>query len=108
MARHGVISAGIKVPESLVGPSWRLRRFQIPTTPATGTQRVMKIFFFSTVFAPNVGGIEKQVEILCTDFVAMGHEVRLATITPKASEDDYCFAVVRKPSLGTLLRLVNW
>jgi hypothetical protein len=35
MARHGVISAGMKVPESLVGPSWRLRRLQIPTTPAT-------------------------------------------------------------------------
>src|SRR6516162_9692346 len=35
MARHGVISAGMKVPESLVGPSWRLCRLQIPTTPAT-------------------------------------------------------------------------
>jgi hypothetical protein len=34
MACHGVISAGIKVPESLVGPSWRLRHLQFPTTPA--------------------------------------------------------------------------
>jgi hypothetical protein len=35
MACHGVISAGMKVPESLVGPSWRLRRLQFPTIPAT-------------------------------------------------------------------------
>jgi hypothetical protein len=35
MARHGVISAGISLPESLVGPSWRLRRLHFPTTPAT-------------------------------------------------------------------------
>jgi hypothetical protein len=35
IACHGVISAGMKVPESLVGPSWRLRRLQFPTTLAT-------------------------------------------------------------------------
>src|SRR6266700_2942262 len=35
IARHGVISAGVPTPESLVGPSWRLRRLQFPTTPAT-------------------------------------------------------------------------
>jgi glycosyltransferase involved in cell wall biosynthesis len=68
----------------------------------------MKIFFFSTTFAPNVGGIEKQVEILCTEFAAMGHQVRLATISSKAGEDCYDFAVIRKPSLGTLFRLMNW
>src|SRR5947209_18575829 len=35
IARHGVISAGVPTPESLVGPSWRLRRLHFPTTPAT-------------------------------------------------------------------------
>src|SRR5713101_9127214 len=35
IARHGVISPGVPTPESLVGPSWRLRRLQFPTTPAT-------------------------------------------------------------------------
>src|SRR5213078_1421671 len=35
IARHGVISAGVPTPESLVGPSWRLRRLQFPTTPPT-------------------------------------------------------------------------
>src|SRR5262249_10987797 len=35
IACHGVISAGASTPESLVGPSWRLRRLHFPTTPAT-------------------------------------------------------------------------
>jgi len=35
MACLGVISAGASTPESLVGPSWRLRRLHFPTTPAT-------------------------------------------------------------------------
>ena len=35
MVRHGVISAGAQTPESLVGPSWRLRRLHFPTTSAT-------------------------------------------------------------------------
>jgi hypothetical protein len=35
MACHGVVSAGISVPESLVASSWRLRRLHFPTTPAT-------------------------------------------------------------------------
>src|SRR6266566_9659080 len=39
IARHGVISAGVPTPESLVGPSWRLRRLQFPTTPATAPVR---------------------------------------------------------------------
>src|SRR6266536_4210996 len=39
IARHGVISAGVPTPESLVGPSWRLRRLQFPTTPATAPSR---------------------------------------------------------------------
>jgi hypothetical protein len=34
-ACHGVISAGTPVPEALIGPSWRLRRLQFPTTPVT-------------------------------------------------------------------------
>jgi hypothetical protein len=34
MACHGVISVGF-APESPVEPSWRLRRLQFPTAPAT-------------------------------------------------------------------------
>src|SRR6266700_5263781 len=40
IARHGVISAGVPTPESLVGPSWRLRRLQFPTTPATAPGQI--------------------------------------------------------------------
>src|SRR5438128_5213002 len=42
IARHGVISAGVPTPESLVGPSWRLRRLQFPTTPATAPSSLQK------------------------------------------------------------------
>ena len=44
IACHGVISAGISVPELLVGPSWRLRRFQFPTTPATAPHLRLRMF----------------------------------------------------------------
>src|SRR5262249_39325435 len=37
IACHGVISAGASTPESLGGPSWRLRRLHFPTTPAKAT-----------------------------------------------------------------------
>src|SRR5438445_815846 len=44
IARHGVISAGVPTPESLVGPSWRLRRLQFPTTPATAPAGLRVLF----------------------------------------------------------------
>src|SRR2546429_2064542 len=47
-ACHGVISAGISVPESLVGPSWRLRRLHFPTTPATAPCAFL--IFINSVF----------------------------------------------------------
>src|SRR6266568_1592882 len=43
IARHGVISAGVPTPESLVGPSWRLRRLQFPTTPATAPRNLRRL-----------------------------------------------------------------
>lgn len=43
----------------------------------SGAGRV-KIFFFTTVFAASVGGIERVAEILCREFVAQGDRVRLA------------------------------
>jgi hypothetical protein len=37
-----VISTGAETPESLVGPSWRLRRLHFPTTPATAPDAFIK------------------------------------------------------------------
>jgi hypothetical protein len=39
--RHGAISASAETPESLVGPSWRLRRHHFPTTLATAPKWVI-------------------------------------------------------------------
>lgn len=66
----------------------------------------MKIFFFTTFFAPSVGGIERLAEMLCRDFVAQGHEVRLVTLTP--GDGDFPFPVIRCPSFGQLLSLLRW
>ena len=66
----------------------------------------MKIFFYSTVFAPSVGGIETLVELLCRAFVAMGHDVVLATKTP--GDGTYPFEVRRQPSFFELTRLTLW
>ena len=66
----------------------------------------MKIFFYTTVFAPRVGGIEMIVETLCKQFVALGHEVALATETPGMAEMP--FAVSRRPGPGEMRRLLAW
>jgi glycogen synthase len=68
----------------------------------------VKIFFFSTVFHPSVGGVETVVETLCREFVRAGHEVRLATLTPGPSETDYPFEINRQPGLRRFLRLLRW
>jgi len=66
----------------------------------------VKIFFFTTVFAPSVGGIEKLAEVLCAQFVAMGHEVRLATMTP--GEGVFPFPVIRQPNFSEFWQLLRW
>jgi glycogen synthase len=66
----------------------------------------VKIFFFTTVFSPSVGGIERLAETLCAEFVALGHEVRLATTTP--GKGTYPYPVIRRPGLGEFLGLLRW
>lgn len=66
----------------------------------------MRIFFYSTVFAPSVGGIERLAETLCREFVALGHEVVLATET--AGDNGYPFTVSRGASRAELRRLLRW
>lgn len=68
----------------------------------------MNIFFFTTAFAPSVGGIERVAEILCGQFVAQGHEVRLATLTPGDDDDQFPYPVVRRPGLGQFRALLRW
>lgn len=66
----------------------------------------MKIFFYTTVFAPSVGGIETLVETLCRQFVALGHEVRLATET--TGDTQMPFEVIRQPSKAQFRECLTW
>lgn len=66
----------------------------------------VKIFFYTTVFAPSVGGIETLVETLCRQFVELGHEVAVATETPGSS--DMPFTVVRQPGSRRMRKLLAW
>lgn len=66
----------------------------------------MKILFFTSVFAPSVGGIEKLAEVLCREFVALGHEVRLLTMTP--GDGAFPFSVIRNPSLAEFWQQLRW
>lgn len=66
----------------------------------------MKIFFYSTYFAPSVGGIERMAELLCREFTHLGHDVVLATLTP--GNGDFPFEVVRRPSFGKMWELLRW
>jgi glycogen synthase len=66
----------------------------------------VRIFFFTTTFAPSIGEIERLAETLCAEFVAMGHEVRLATTTP--GDGVFPYSVIRRPSLGKFMRLLRW
>lgn len=71
----------------------------------------MKILFFSTVFRPSVGGIETLAEILCTEFVRLGHEVQLVTTTGGSDEFSSAgsfFKVIRNPNIKTFWKLLVW
>jgi glycosyltransferase involved in cell wall biosynthesis len=68
----------------------------------------MRVFMVSTVFAPSVGGIEIQAEMLASDLVALGNDVVVATDTPGGGFDGFPFVLVRRPSLRDHLRLLAW
>ena len=67
----------------------------------------MKIFVFTTVFAPRIGGIERLTEVLAREWTGMGHDVVVATSTP-GPEDGFAFRVVRSATLATFLRWGRW
>lgn len=67
----------------------------------------MRIFIFSTVFAPKVGGLERRTETLAREWTEMGHEVLVATTTP-GPENGFPFPVTRSGSLATFRRWARW
>jgi glycogen synthase len=68
----------------------------------------MKIFIFTTCFAPSIGGIERLMELLATQFVQLGHDVVLATLTPGSGPEPWPFPVVRRPSVRRFWSLLRW
>src|SRR5262249_50446277 len=77
IACHGVISAGASTPESLVGPSWRLRRLHFPTTPATAPRALVKKYCLYCIrarerlFSSHKGGeIEAHSGVITENFPA--------------------------------------
>lgn len=72
----------------------------------------MKIFIFSRNFFPDVGGMETIIDTMAREFVALGHEVRLATTVPASAEpgydDRFPYPVLRDPGAVELFRQVRW
>ncbi len=68
----------------------------------------MRIFVFTSYFAPSIGGIERLTELLATQFAALGHQVALATLTPGPDRGPWSFPVVRRPSARRFWSLLRW
>ena len=66
----------------------------------------MKILLGSHHFFPSTGGIETVSDLLASEFLALGHEVRVVTQTNGAG--DFPYPVVRQPGMLELLRQVRW
>jgi glycosyltransferase involved in cell wall biosynthesis len=67
----------------------------------------MKIFVFTTVFAPQLGGIERLTEVLAREWAAMDHEVVVATVTP-GPPGGFPFPVIRAGDYATLSKWGQW
>lgn len=65
----------------------------------------MKVLFYSRVFPPSVGGMERFAEDLADWLATNGHDVIVTTRTPAPSAADRArpYRVLRASSLGTLL-----
>lgn len=68
----------------------------------------MKIFIYSPLFYPSIGGIETVVSILAEEFVRLGHEVKLVSQVPATDAKEFPFAVIRQPGWQQLLSLTRW
>jgi glycogen synthase len=75
---------------------------------AEDDERVMRVFIFTTLFAPSIGGIERLMEVLATQFAQLGHEVVLATLTPGREDGFGGVRLVRQPSTRQFLSFLRW
>jgi glycogen synthase len=68
----------------------------------------MRIFIFTTAFAPSVGGIERLMEVLATQFAQLGCEVVLATPLPGPENGLPGARLVRQPSTRQFFFFLRW
>jgi len=68
----------------------------------------MKILLTSLLYAPSIGGIETVSMLLAREFVAAGHSVKVATMTPGDNDAAAGFEVLRKPTFAQLLQAARW
>jgi glycosyltransferase involved in cell wall biosynthesis len=68
----------------------------------------MKILMSAYTFDPSIGGIETTSSLLATEFVRLGHQVRLVTSTRESGLRDYSFEVIRRPPMLRQLELIRW
>jgi glycosyltransferase involved in cell wall biosynthesis len=68
----------------------------------------MRIFMFSTAFAPSIGGIETLAALLAEEFVALGHDVRVMTDVREEDGVARPFPLHRGYSAVTYLAWLRW
>lgn len=68
----------------------------------------MKIFIYSSVFYPNIGGLETVMLNLAYEFVLHKHDVKVATQTSTDEIDNFPFEVIRCPTINQLFKLTSW
>lgn len=64
----------------------------------------MRILMTTPYFSPSLGGIETVAECLANEFVALGHEVVVATSTRDDDGLERSYRVLRAPSILALVR----
>lgn len=64
----------------------------------------MRILMTTPYFSPSLGGMETVAECLANEFVALGHEVVVATSTVEDDGIQRPYTVLRAPSLLTLIK----
>jgi glycosyltransferase involved in cell wall biosynthesis len=68
----------------------------------------VKILMGAYSFEPRIGGIETASKLLATEFVRLGHEVRVVTRTRESDNAIHPFEVVRRPALRRTVELFRW
>lgn len=68
----------------------------------------MKILIYSPLFYPSVGGVESVTEMLATEWVQLGQEVKLISQTGDRGQKSFPFAIFRQPSVKQQLKLMRW